>query len=75
MSIIDDVIAALEKAAQIATSGGTIGGGIIPVLAVQDDERPRVFEALKKVHDSLGVQANLPAVNPTKRVTVSVQID
>ena len=55
MSIIDDVIAALKKAAEIAASGGEAGGGIIPQGAEEPHKKTELLGILSALHEVLGV--------------------
>ena len=55
MSIIDDVIAALKKAAEIAASGGEAGGGIIPQGAEEPQKKTELIGILVALHQALGV--------------------
>ena len=71
MSIIDDVIAALKKAAEIAASGGEAGGGIIPQGAEEPHKKTELIAILAALHEVLGVAEHFttnPAIKAAEEV-------
>ena len=55
MSIFDEIIDGLKKAAEIAVSGGIAGGGIIPMLAEEPQKKTELIAILAALHEALGV--------------------
>ena len=55
MSIFDEIIDGLKKAAEIAVSGGIGGGGIIPILAEEPQKKTELISILAALHEVLGV--------------------
>ena len=55
MSIFDEIIDGLKKAAEIAVSGGIDGGGIIPMLAEEPQKKTELIGILAALHEVLGV--------------------
>ena len=53
MSIIDDILDALKKAAEITDPD--IGGGIIPQLDALPEKKARIVGLLSELHIALGV--------------------
>ena len=55
MSIFDEIIDGLKKAAEIAASSGIAGGGIIPMLAQEPEKKNEILAVLSALHTVLGV--------------------
>ena len=75
MSIFDEIIDGLKKAAEIAVSGGIDGGGIIPMLAEEPQKKTEIIGILAALHEVLGVAEHFttnPAIKAIEQVGVEV---